>query len=309
MQYKYDLAISFAGEQRPLADVFARRLDASGYSIFYDEFQQAELWGRDLSIALGEVYSREARYCLIILSADYVTKPWTNHERQGAISQFIQHRTDYILCLKVDDVELPGFPSIIGYVAFDRYGADAAYKLLLQKLGRPDHANQLSHLDFNDAARAQEIIEACFRRAICTQMDSEINLRAMYDSIGNTLGKLQHITPRIHDQALQYACVENIQALDDIDRVQVCSDAGVSNHLSSDLRTRIDHNKQRVVRLLLEIPPSSADTDAASLRTPHGPLLGRRPSGRAARGAHLCDGRKDNEGNCLRPPHIYQLRK
>ena len=64
MMHKYDLALSFAGEQRDLAEEFARRLDASGYAIFYDEFQQAELWGGDLSVALADVYSKEARYCL-----------------------------------------------------------------------------------------------------------------------------------------------------------------------------------------------------------------------------------------------------
>jgi hypothetical protein len=238
---------------RTLAETFARRLDASGYSIFYDEFQQAELWGRDLSIALGNVYSREARYCLIILSSDYVAKSWTNHERQSAISQFIQRRSDYILCLKVDDIDLPGFPSIVGYVALDRFGVDGVYKMLLQKLGRPNHENQLSHLDASDTARAQEVIEACFRRAIYTRMDSEIDLHAMYDSVGKALGMLQRVTPRIHDQALQFACGEIIQALDDIDRVQTRSNAGVSNHLTPNLRERIDQSKQKVVRLLLEI--------------------------------------------------------
>jgi hypothetical protein len=49
MKYKYGLAISFAGEQRTLAELLARWPDASSYSISYDEFQQAELWGRDLS--------------------------------------------------------------------------------------------------------------------------------------------------------------------------------------------------------------------------------------------------------------------
>jgi hypothetical protein len=51
--YKYDLAISFAGEQRALAARFATQLDASGYSIFYDEFHQAELWGNDLSVTVA----------------------------------------------------------------------------------------------------------------------------------------------------------------------------------------------------------------------------------------------------------------
>lgn len=137
---------------------------------------------------------------------------------------------------------------MIGYIALDRFGEDGVYKLLLQELGRPNHANMLSHLDPNDTNMAQQVIEACFRRAIYTRMDSEIDLRAMYASIGKALGVLQGITPRIHDQLLQFACGEIIQALDEIDRVQKVSDAGVSNHLSPNIREEIDQNKQKVVR-------------------------------------------------------------
>src|SRR5471030_1644181 len=107
MSYRYDLAISFAGEQRDLASHLARKLDASGYSIFYDEFRQAELWGRDLSLALSDVYGHQSRYCLVILSDEYIVKPWTNYERQTAISQFIFRRGDYVLCLKIDNIDLP----------------------------------------------------------------------------------------------------------------------------------------------------------------------------------------------------------
>ena len=77
---KYDLAISFAGEQRELARALAERLDASGYSIFFDEFHEAELWGRDLTVALADVYATEARWCLVLVSRDYLRKPWTNLE-------------------------------------------------------------------------------------------------------------------------------------------------------------------------------------------------------------------------------------
>lgn len=107
MNYKYDLAISFAGEQRGLADTLACRLDATGFSVFYDEFEQAKLWGDDLSVTLEKVYSRETRYCLIILSSAYLEKPWTEHERRSAIGEFIKRRSGFILCLKIEDVELP----------------------------------------------------------------------------------------------------------------------------------------------------------------------------------------------------------
>jgi hypothetical protein len=253
MTYRYDLAISFAGEQRDLAGNLARRLDASGYSVFFDEFRQAELWGSDLSIALSDVYSRQSRYCLILLSTDYLIKPWTNHERQSAISQFISRRSDYILCLKIDDVDLPGFPTIVGYLSLHQVGLDGVYGLLLRKLGLPNHENQLSHLNADDTNSARRVLEACFRRAIYTRMDSEIQLSAMYDSVGNALGKVQAIAPVVQDQALQFACVEIIRALDAIERVRLLSDEKVSNHLPVDLRNGIDLDKQKIVRLLLEI--------------------------------------------------------
>lgn len=257
MSHKYDLAISFAGEQRDLARRFALRLDASGYSIFYDEFQQAELWAKDLSIVLANVYSREARYCLVVLSREYVEKPWTNQERRSAIENFIHRNSNYILCLKVHDVELPGFSSVMGYLSLDRTPEDSVYKLLLEKLGRPNHENQISRLNAADVNLAKQIIEACFRRAIYTRMNSEIDLSAMYGSVGSALRQLQTISPRIRDQVLQYACNEIIQALDDVERVKTLSSERVSNHLTPQLRSRIDQNKQKVVRLLLEIRRAS----------------------------------------------------
>jgi hypothetical protein len=253
MSYEYDLAISFAGEQRGLAHTLAHRLDAAGYAIFYDEFKQAELWGRDLSVTLSAVYSRAARYCLIILSNAYLEKPWTKHERRSAIEEFIQRRSEFILCLKVEDVELPGYSSLYGYISMAQFDVDAVYKLLVKKLGTPDHENQISHLNSSDRTLARQVIAACFRRAIYTRMDSEIDLRAMYDSIGKAIGEVQNITPRIQDHALQYSCLEIIRALDEIERVRTRSDAWVSNSLSPTLRTYIDQQKLVIVKLLLEI--------------------------------------------------------
>src|SRR6478752_550993 len=129
---KYDLAISFAGEQREIARGFAERLDASGYSIFFDEFHQAELWGRDLTVALGDVYEHDARWCLVLVSREYVQKAWTNIERQNALSRFMHQRSGYLLCLRLDDAELPGLPRVIGYLDFRTTGEESVYGLLLK---------------------------------------------------------------------------------------------------------------------------------------------------------------------------------
>lgn len=250
---KYDIAISFAGEQRKLAQSFATRLDASGYSVFYDEFEQAELWGRDLSLALGSVYEQDARFCLVIVSKEYVNKAWTNLERQNAISRFMRQHDNYILCLKTDGTSLPGLPGVIGYINLENTTQDEVFQLLLQKLGRPDHDDAITHLDDSDQSIAKQIIQACFRRAVFTRMASEIDMSAMNGSLGNTLGTIQPLTATIGDPALQYAALEIIAALDAIERIAKDTGAGVSNHLPPDAANNIDQHKMHIIRHLLEI--------------------------------------------------------
>ncbi|MGH9838701.1 MAG: TIR domain-containing protein [Blastocatellia bacterium] len=249
---KYDLAISFAGEQRALAESLARQLDATGYSIFYDHFEAAELWGRDLSLKLGDVYAKEARFCLVLLSKEYVEKAWTNFERQNAISRFMEEKGNYILCLKIDDVHLPGLPHVIGYLDIRNYDEEAIYELLLQKLGKPNHDDYISRLSKNDQERAARIIKACYRRAIFTRMQREINIHAMQKSIGAALGIVQSLTPDIEDQALQYAARGIIQYLDAIERIKADAPMGMLL-VSPDLAKEVDRLKVEVIRLLLEI--------------------------------------------------------
>ena len=136
---KYDLAVSFEGEQRELARSLSSRLDASGYSIFFDEFHRAALWGSDLTISLGSIYAEEARWCLVIVSKDYLRKPWTNLERQSALYRFMQDRAGYLLCLAVDDSKMPGLPSVIAYIDYRGNDEDSIYGLILQKIGNPAH--------------------------------------------------------------------------------------------------------------------------------------------------------------------------
>lgn len=249
---KYDLAISFAGEQRELAKALATRLDSSGYSIFYDEFYPAELFGSDLSILFHSIYSSETRFVLILLSNEYLKKPWTNHERQAAIEGFMHKDHQGLLVLKIDDVSLPGHSNLMGYTDLKSLGEEKFYKILLSKLGSPIHYNQITNITSNDVDLGRQVISACFRRAIFSRMDSEINLKAMYDSINNSIGIVNSLIPNIHNQELQFICGQIVSALDRIERTQTSS-VSWSHNLPVNIREKIDTYKLDVVRLLLEI--------------------------------------------------------
>ena len=52
-------------------------------TVFYDDFEKASLWGKDLAVHADTVYRKNARYCIVGVSQAYVRKTWTRHEIRG----------------------------------------------------------------------------------------------------------------------------------------------------------------------------------------------------------------------------------
>lgn len=117
---KYHIALSFAGEDRGIAERIAYELKESNYSVFYDDYAKAELWGKDLYVHLNDLYSKQAKYCLMIISKHYKEKLWTNHERRAAQTKAFLQNEEYILPLRLDDTEIPGLNATIGYIDYNK---------------------------------------------------------------------------------------------------------------------------------------------------------------------------------------------
>lgn len=54
--YKYDVALSFVGENREYVEEVATFLKSYGVKVFYDKFEQADLWGKNLYDHLSDLY-------------------------------------------------------------------------------------------------------------------------------------------------------------------------------------------------------------------------------------------------------------
>jgi len=113
---EYDVALSFAGENRDYVEQVAQQLVALGVEVFYDRFEQVNLWGKDLAEHLGHVYSRDAHFVVIFASRSYAAKAWPNHEKQFALSRHLRGDVGRILPVRLDDTEVPGIPPTIGYL-------------------------------------------------------------------------------------------------------------------------------------------------------------------------------------------------
>lgn len=134
--YEYDVAISFAGEDRENAQALAEALKSRGLNVFYDQYEKATLWGKNLYTYLSDVYQNKARYCVMFLSQHYAAKLWTNHERESAQARAFSENEEYILPIRLDNTVIPGIPPTVSYLSWPPETAETIAEAIMEKIGR-----------------------------------------------------------------------------------------------------------------------------------------------------------------------------
>jgi hypothetical protein len=85
---KYDFAMSFAGEVRPVVQRVKDLLIESEVEVFYDLDEQHRIISMDVEDYLAPIYRTEARYVVVFLSEDYPRKIWTKFESDHFKARF-----------------------------------------------------------------------------------------------------------------------------------------------------------------------------------------------------------------------------
>ncbi|MGB8473453.1 MAG: TIR domain-containing protein [Candidatus Acidiferrum sp.] len=132
--FDYDVALSFAGENRDAAEKIAYALISLGVRVFYDKFERDVLLGKNLFDYLTEVYSSRSKFCLILISESYVLKEWTNLERQSAQARSLSSANEYILPVRIDDTAVPGVLATVACEDLRFSSAEEIAKVVLKKV-------------------------------------------------------------------------------------------------------------------------------------------------------------------------------
>ena len=77
---RYDIALSFAGEDRTLAKRLFEALAEREIVVFYDENEQHRILAANVEEYLAPIYRSEAVYVVPLLSTSYPKKIWTKFE-------------------------------------------------------------------------------------------------------------------------------------------------------------------------------------------------------------------------------------
>jgi hypothetical protein len=133
-QFEFDVAVSFAGEDREFVEEVVSRLKNANLRVFYDTDYQPAMWGEDLIEYLDQIYRVKTRYTIMFISRFYADKMWTRHERRSALARALEQRNAYVLPVRLDSTPLEGLRPTVGYLDARLIGPDGIVSATLAKL-------------------------------------------------------------------------------------------------------------------------------------------------------------------------------
>ena len=206
-EYIYDVALSFADEQRDYVEKVAEHLHTLGVTFFYDNYQKTNLWGKNLIKYLEKVYYQDSRYCVVFISHEYRDKCWTKFESESIEERvLLQNNNDSfqqcILPVRFDDTKIPGIRDSLGVI----YARKTSPKELAQMIYEKIQNRELSSTEtvnsvcldsiFDELVKIlpENFIEKYLKKSIANeQVDAILFFNSDNDLINNFLcydGKL-----------------------------------------------------------------------------------------------------------------------
>jgi len=135
-RFEYEIALSFAAQDRDAAEQLARLLTAKDIRVYSDEVDNIQPPEGDPVTHLAEICRTKARYCVLFMSEGYPLKQWTEAERTAAQEHALRDAGEYFLFLQLDDTEIPGIRETRGYRDLRNHSMESIAAWLEEKLAQ-----------------------------------------------------------------------------------------------------------------------------------------------------------------------------
>ena len=94
---QYDIAVSFAGEQRDYVERVVAACKQRGLVVFYDRDKNNDWWGGNFIRQQRTVYSSRTRFFVPFISNEYLSRPIPMDEFSSAMMTAVKQGDGYIL--------------------------------------------------------------------------------------------------------------------------------------------------------------------------------------------------------------------
>jgi hypothetical protein len=106
LPHRYDFALSFAGEDRKIAESLVEALQDREVEVFYDKNEQFRILAEDVEEYLRPIYQSEAAFVIAIVGPNFPMKVWTRFESEQFQARFAEGS---VIPVVLDTVNLTNF--------------------------------------------------------------------------------------------------------------------------------------------------------------------------------------------------------
>ena len=132
--FEFDFALSFAGQDRPVAAQLALQLQLGGATVFYDHYYRSRLLGRKLHREIRLLYGSRSRFVVPLVSSHYLARYFPVAELVAAKLEEDSRESEFILPIRLDDTLVPGLDSDVCYADVREQSIEQIADVLLAKL-------------------------------------------------------------------------------------------------------------------------------------------------------------------------------
>lgn len=132
--FRFDFAISYAGEEKGIARDMCELLKQQGAKVFFAENEEVYLLGKSLKSELPHIFGLHTKFAVPLVSKNYTRKFWPKREFELMKKTACTRGFEFILPVRVDDVILKGLKKDVSYIDLRSKGLVATVQLLIKKL-------------------------------------------------------------------------------------------------------------------------------------------------------------------------------
>lgn len=149
---EYDVAISYASEDREIADAISTRLQQDGFRCFYNPNRLHKLLGLELGAELRSIYSDPSLHVIALISNSYLSKKYPQIEYAASL----RGGRERIIPVRINNAPLPKQLKGVAYASTPRDSAERVAVVISQRIAdvrsveretvRPTQAKSLRNL-------------------------------------------------------------------------------------------------------------------------------------------------------------------
>lgn len=135
-KHRFDVALSFPGEERQLVDQIALELERKigPNSYFYDNNYRAQLARPSLDVLLQDIYRNRSKLIVVFLGSNYQNKKWCGVEFRAIKDILLEREHGRIMFVRTDDGEVEGIFKTDGYIDSRKFSAKEIAEFIHQRV-------------------------------------------------------------------------------------------------------------------------------------------------------------------------------